>query len=200
MLEKIVKNYQKTNDLLHDIQNLFFRFNKMNIFEHSKNVSNKAIEMADKYGVNKDKIKIASYLHDISGIIKDEDKIAFAETMNIEILHEERIVPLVMHQKLSKEIAKSIFDINDNEILQAISCHTTLHGNPTIFDMILFIADKIEWDQMNKPPYLGIIEENLSISLEKGVGAFIKYQMDNKEKLKILHPWLIEAYKYFCEN
>ena len=199
ILENIIKRYQKTNDIFVDIQNLFEKYDKTNIFEHSVNVSKKAIELAGKYNISKDKIKLASYLHDISGIIKNEDKILFAEEMNIKILHEERIFPLIIHQKLSKEIAQRVFSVNDYEILNAISCHTTLNGNPSVFDMVLFIADKIKWDQQEKPPYLDIVEDNLKISLEKGVWAFIKYTMENKNNLKVIHPWLKEAYEYFSK-
>ena len=197
MIEEILINYIKTNNLFLDIKSLFLKYNKMNIFLHSENVSQKATELAEKYDINKNKMKIAAFLHDISGIIKNEDKIALSESMNMEILKEERQFPLLIHQKLSKEIAKRIFCIEDEEILQAISCHTTLRRNPTKFDMILFISDKIEWDQADKPPYLKIVEDKLQISLEKGVKAFIDYQIENKEKLLIVHPWLIEAYNFF---
>jgi HD superfamily phosphohydrolase YqeK len=33
------------------------------------------------------------------------------------------------------------------DILDSISCHTTLKANPAKLDMLLFISDKIKWDQ-----------------------------------------------------
>ena len=199
MLENIFKDFIKTNDLINDVSNLFIKFNKINILEHSERVSYKAVNLAERFYVDKDKAIISSYLHDISGIIKNEDRIAVAESLNLEILDEEREFPLIIHQKLSKIIAKNIFCINDADILQAISCHTTLHKNPSKLDMILFISDKIEWDQQDKPPYLRIIEENLHVSLEKGVSAFVKYLMDENRNLKVIHPWLKDAFEYFNE-
>ena len=193
----IVENYQKTEDIIFDVQNLFLKYDKIHIFEHSKNVSIKAVQLANKFSVDSDKAKIASYLHDISGVIGDNEKIHFSESLKIDILEEERLFPLIIHQKLSKEISERIFGIQDKDILQAISCHTTLHGNPSKLDMVLFIADKIAWDQAGEPPYLKIIERNIDHSLEEGVGAFIQYLMENKDNLKVVHPWLIEAYNYF---
>ena len=197
ILEDILENYLKTHDLVSDVHNLFKKYDKLHIFEHSKKVSVKAVQLANKFSVDSEKARIAAYLHDISGVIGDNEKIAFAESLNIEILEEERIFPLIIHQKLSREISLRIFDINDNDILQAISCHTTLHGNPSSLDMILFVADKIEWDQPGEPSYLKIVEENLEHSLEKGVAVFIDYLMENKNKLKVVHPWLKEAYENF---
>ena len=63
--------------------------------------------------------------------------------------------------------------------------------------MILFIADKIKWDQEGIPPYIDIIEKNLKKSLNNGVKEFLNYLMDNKQQLKVLHPFLIEAHEYF---
>jgi len=199
MLEKFFKEFIKTNNLINDVKNLFIKFDKINILEHSERVCNKAVHLAEKFYVDKDKAIVSSYLHDISGIIKNEDRIIVAESLNLEILDEEREFPLIIHQKLSKIIAKDIFCINDVDILQAISCHTTLHKNPSKLDMILFISDKIEWDQKDKPPYLKIIEENLHISLEKGVSAFVKYLMSENGNLRIIHPWLKDANDYFNE-
>jgi HD superfamily phosphohydrolase YqeK len=62
-------------------------------------------------------------------------------------------------------------------------------------DMVVFIADKIEWDKQGIPPYLSEVEKALSVSLEKAAFSFIKHQLDNKESLKVIHPWFIEAYE-----
>lgn len=91
-------------------------------------------------------------------------------------------------------MATEIFNISNKEILEAISCHTTLKSNASPLDMILFIADKIEWDQKGLPPYIDEVEKALAISLELSAFKFIKYQMDNKENLKVIHPWLLDAY------
>ena len=59
----------------------------------------------------------------------------------------ERKFPMIIHQKLSRVIAKEIFKVEDEEILNAICCHTTLRKHATKMDLVLFVADKIEWDQ-----------------------------------------------------
>jgi HD superfamily phosphohydrolase YqeK len=128
------------------------------------------------------------------------DIMEFLKKNNQSKTKEEKLFPMIIHQKISKEIAEKIFEITDKEILNAIECHTTLKANPSKLDMILFIADKIKWDREGEPPYLGITEFNLKTSLESGVMVFINYLMENKKELKIMHPQLIEAYKYFKET
>lgn len=72
----------------------------------------------------------------------------------------ERKFPMIIHQKLSRVIAKEIFKVEDEEILNAICCHTTLRKHATKMDLVLFVADKIEWDQKGTPPYLIEIKKN----------------------------------------
>lgn len=76
-----------------------------------------------------------------------------------------------------------------------MGCHTTLRKNATKLDMVLFISDKLEWDQADIPPYMDKVKEGLYIYLEKGAYTYIKYVLDNRESLKVLHPWLVEAFK-----
>ncbi len=97
----------------------------------------------------------------------NEERIAVAEEFGVAIVEAERKFPMIIHQKLSRVIAKEIFKIEDEEILNAICCHTTLRKHATKMDLVLFVADKIEWDQKGTPPYLIEIKKELGKSLEK---------------------------------
>jgi len=205
ILKDIVKEFQVTGDIKKDVCNLLGEYNRNIIADHSLRVSRKAKVLARQFGGDEEFAEIAGLLHDISGVIPNGQKLEVARKLNIEVLQEEELVPSILHQKISKVIAEEIFDIRDTSILAAISCHTTLRANATKMDMILFIADKLEWDQTGAPPYFLKVEEQLKKSLELGVYTFIKYQLDNRENLMVLHPWLEEAYldlkaKVICED
>ncbi|ASL65211.1 hypothetical protein SAMN04488573_1011735 [Bacillus sp. 5mfcol3.1] len=101
---------------------------------------------------------------------------------------------MIIHQKLSRVIAKEIFKVENEEILNAICCHTTLRKYATKMDLVLFVADKIEWDQNGTPPYLIEIKKGLEKSLEKAAFVYISYLWERKDTLKVIHPWLEEAY------
>ncbi|MFT0823901.1 hypothetical protein VSK92_05275 [Bacillus swezeyi] len=60
----------------------------------------------------------------------------------------------------------------------------------------MFIADKIEWDQSGRPPYIKELQEALEISLEHGAFQYIQYLWNERDKLKVVHPWLRDA----CHN
>lgn len=101
---------------------------------------------------------------------------------------------MIIHQKLSKEMARDIFGIHDREILDAVGCHTTLRSSATRLDKVLFVADKIAWDQPGNPPYLAEITNEFDKSLEHASFAYINYLWQQREKLRVIHPWLRDAY------
>ncbi len=106
---------------------------------------------------------------------------------------------MIIHQKLSRVIAKEVFKVEDEEVLNAISCHTTLRKNATKMDLVLFIADKIEWVQKGTPPYILKAKNGLEKSLEHAAFAYISYLWERKDTLKVIHPWLEEAYWHLKE-
>ncbi|MGN5653061.1 bis(5'-nucleosyl)-tetraphosphatase (symmetrical) YqeK [Bacillus sp. Brlt_9] len=194
MLYKNIYSFIPTGKIENDIKAFLLKYNKELTYKHSIRVANEARKIAVKYHVNEAKAGIAAYLHDISAIFPNEDRIAVAEQFGIEILQEEREFPMIIHQKISKVIAKEIFKVEDEEILNAISCHTTLRKHATKMDLVLFVADKIEWDQNGTPSYLVEIKKGLEKSLEHAAFAYISYLWDRKDTLKVLHPWLEDAY------
>lgn len=194
IFKEIIRDVTLTGDIRKDSYNLLMKHNKVIIANHSLRVAEKAKLLAKQFGVDENLAEIAGLLHDISGVYLNEKKLELCRKLDIEILLEEEKCPMILHQKISKVIATEIFNISNDEILEAISCHTTLKSNASQLDMVLFIADKIEWDQKGVPPYIDEVEKALNTSLELSAFKFIKYQMDNKENLKVIHPWLLEAY------
>ena len=67
-----------------------------------------------------------------------------SEKKGIEITEDERKAPAVPHAKYGAWLAENTYDIHDQEILDAIACHTT--GKPAmgLLDKILYVADYIE--------------------------------------------------------
>ncbi|WP_282937903.1 bis(5'-nucleosyl)-tetraphosphatase (symmetrical) YqeK [Paenibacillus sp. RC67] len=164
--------------------------------EHSFRVGCEAERLAARFGGDPDAARYAGLLHDISAIFPNSERIRTAEALGIDILPEEAAFPMIIHQKISRVITKDIFQIQDQTILDAIECHTTLKANPTQMDLIIFVADKIEWDQPGKPPYLDELLSELDYSLERGAFVYIEYLWNQRDRLKIIHPWLADAYEY----
>ncbi|MEK4933048.1 bis(5'-nucleosyl)-tetraphosphatase (symmetrical) YqeK [Bacillus sp. FSL M7-1345] len=189
-------SFTPTGKIENDIKAFLLKYNKEVTYKHSIRVANEARKIAGIFYEDEEKAAIAGCLHDISAIFPNQERVAVAEKFGIEILQEEREFPMIIHQKLSSVIAKEIFKIEDEEVLNAISCHTTLRKHATKMDLVLFVSDKLEWDQIGTPSYLIEVKKGLEKSLEHAAFVYISYLWERKDTLKVIHPWLEEAYWY----
>lgn len=167
---------------------------------HSRAVAATAARLALRFGVEREPAVIAGWLHDISAVVPSVERISCARRWGIEVLPEEVPVPMIVHQKLSAWMAEHGFGITDPSILSAIRCHTTLQRDAGVLDKIVFVADKISWDQPGTPPYLAALEEALSVSLDAGVCVYLNYLWQQREHLAVIHPWFAAAHRQLCAS
>ncbi|EOY2608598.1 bis(5'-nucleosyl)-tetraphosphatase (symmetrical) YqeK [Enterococcus faecalis] len=183
-------DYQQV--LKNEIKQYLVSKNCEKTYYHCMEVGEYAYQLGEKYLTSPEKLSIAGYLHDISAVYPNNQRISIAQKYGIELNETEMAFPMIIHQKISKSIAKMDFGIEDNEILSAIECHTTLKKNYSDIDLVLFVADKIKWDQEGKPPYLDGLLQALNCSLENAAYFYIDYIL--KHDIKVVHPWLWDAY------
>ena len=116
----------------------------------------------------------------------------YAINQNWEIDASEEKHPFLLHQRLSAVFASELFGVNDPLILSAIRCHTTLKENPSAYDMVLFLADKLSWDQDGTPPFYDVVSSALENSLVHASLVYINFVLDNGMILSP-HQWLMDA-------
>ncbi len=177
------------------VWNLLLANHRLKTFEHSLKVMNTVKQIAQQYSLNEHELACAALLHDVSAIIKRQDMLTYARRNGwiletCEVKH-----PIILHQKFSSILAKEWFGIENEEVLQAISCHTTLNDAPSAYDLALFIADKLAWDQESMPPFKDEVEEALDRSLECAALAYIRYAL-NHGMILDPHPYLLATQKY----
>ena len=187
---------KNTNKLKQEIETFLLEKECYATYNHCITVGDYAEEIGHEFlnEAEREQVKIAGYLHDISAIYPNNERIFVAEDMKIELFKEERQFPMIIHQKISRIMAQREFGIQDEKILSAISCHTTLKKKFSKVDLVLFVADKIRWDQEGQPPYLKEITQALNYSFEAAAFSYIDYILKND--IKVIHPWLLEAYEF----
>lgn len=184
-----------TGDIKADTYSFLSANEKEKTFAHSKAVAETAVKIAEIYNLSTEICEASAYLHDISAVINPDNMLAYIKESNLFLDEAEKRYPFILHQRISKIIAENHFGVTDKDILSAIECHTTLKKNPSPYDMALFIADKLSWDQDGKPPFYDIVSESLHESLEKASLAYIDYIIENKIIL-YPHSWLTEGRNY----
>lgn len=162
---------------------------------HSLRVAAEARALAERFGEDPQKAEMAGWLHDISTVVPNGERIPLAERLGLDILPEERRLPMILHQKLSAVIARELFGVDDPAVLRAIGCHTTLRAAATGLDKAVFLADKIRWDQPGEPPYLTAVNAALQRSLDHAVFTFVAHLWARRATLPVVHPWLAVAHQ-----
>ena len=181
-------------NLIDLIKNKYLSNNKEDVLKHVEDVADIAVGLSKAYNLDVTKAKLAALLHDISGVMTPQEMYDFAITKGLEIDPAEEKYHALLHQRVSKIIAQEEFDITDSDILNAIECHTTLKKNASMYDKIIFIADKISWDSKGIPSYDNLLKSCTTGTLDEACYLYIKYQFDNN-LLVMPHQWLIEAYE-----
>lgn len=193
MLEDYIRKLKRTGDIAEDVHRYLTSFGYQKTAKHCAAVAAEAQILALRYDCDPTKAELAGYLHDISAVIPNDKKVDFAQDQMVDVLAEEVACPMILHQKLSVVIARAVFEITDMEVLSAIGCHTTLKANAGLLDKIVFIADKIAWDQDGQPPYIRKVSKAMDQSLDAGVLVYLNFLWERRSQLQIIHPWFVDA-------
>ncbi len=127
---------------------------------HTIGTAQKAKELAVIFGQNVDKAYLAGLLHDCAKCFSNEKLLQIIK-QNLKIEECELMNYKTLHAPVSAYIAKTQFQVDDEEILSAIRWHTLGKLDMTIFEKIVFLADKIEPNTRDKE-YREKIEQYLN--------------------------------------
>ena len=123
-------------------------------FAHTKGVQYTAMCLAMKYDEDIEKASLAGLLHDCAKHLSDEKLIALCDENDIETTDIERKNPVLLHGKVGALIARKKFKIEDEDLLNAITYHTTGRPGMSMLEKIIYVADYIEpgRDKMDRLP------------------------------------------------
>ena len=113
-------------------------------YSHTLGTAHCAIKLAQKYKLDEQKAFLAGLLHDCAKCKSNDEllKIIKEELKNIDEGELQNYKTL--HAPVGEYFAKTIYDIDDREILDAIRYHTIGRVGMSMFEKIIFLADKIE--------------------------------------------------------
>lgn len=113
-------------------------------FKHTIQVAILAGELAFVHHYNYHKAVQAALLHDYAREIKDDALLFLAEKSGWTINLVERNQPMLLHGPVAAYLVNQELGIEDGEILEAITYHTTGHPKMSPLASILYVADMVE--------------------------------------------------------
>lgn len=110
---------------------------------HVLGTEREAVRLAEKYGADAEKARIAALLHDCTKRLSMEEQLDLCRKYGIELDSLEQKALKLLHAKTGAAIARDVFGVDD-EIYSAIRYHTTGHAGMTLLEKIIYLADYIE--------------------------------------------------------
>ena len=194
LLQPFFANIGWTGELRRDVTAVLTCHQFPQIAAHVSRVAQEARRLAIRFGANPDDAETAGWLHDISAIIPNGARVELCAGFGVSVLPGEADFPMILHQKLSVVVAREIFGVTDTAVLSAIGCHTTLKAGASLLDKIVFVADKMKWDQPGEPPYLGDIQTAVAHSIDDACRVYLDHLWQQRDSLRFAHPWFLAAY------
>lgn len=168
-------------------------------YMHIKGVVDMSVELAYKYGENVEKCKLAAILHDYAKQFSYDEIEAFVKSNNLIVDDLELASKELIHSKIAAKIAKDEYGIEDEDILNAISFHTTGREGMSMLEKIIFIADSIE--EGRKYPNVDSIRKIALIDIDHTMLCIlnntISYLLNSGLKI---HPNSVIARNYFLDK
>ncbi len=162
-------------------------------FLHSMNVAKECVKLAEKYGGDKEKAYLAGVLHDIMKEEKPEMQLQTMLQSGIMIDTVTRNARPLWHAKAGAAYCQSVLKIQDEDILNAISYHTTARADMSQLEKVLYLADYI--GEERDYPDVDIMRRETWESMERGMEYALVYSIcDLAKRNKAIHKDTVEAY------
>ena len=144
-----------------------------------------ALELAEKFGLNKEKAYLCGLIHDCAKCFSNEElRTSICDCSDL--CDGELVNPKTYHAPAGAILAKQEFGICDEEILSATRWHTLGKVEMTDFEKIIFIADKVEKRTRpleHREPIEKALEKGLDEALLVCYGSTIKSLVDRNLKI-----------------
>lgn len=170
---------------------------KKDRYEHSLGVMSTMCELAEIYGADYEKSKLAGLVHDITKNNTVEEQLELIKKYNIpadeDILSHKKL----LHAVTAPYVLKNEFGITDEEVLSAVRYHTTAKPEMNLLEKLLYVADYIDptRDYEDVEFYRNLAREDI----DKCTFLCLAYTVEELSKNKqFIYKDTFEAYSYYA--
>jgi len=117
---------------------------------HSLGAEKAAVELAERFGEDKNKAALAALIHDNAKCFSYSELLQIVKENNFVIEQDVLDNHKILHAAVGACLAEKELGIDDKDVLNAIKYHTTGKKNMTLLEKIVYLADKIEVN--TRPP------------------------------------------------
>ena len=162
-------------------------------YRHSLCVAEEARRLAEKYGADPQKAYTAGLLHDIMKDTAPKTQLQILSDFGILLDEVERQSKTLWHARSGEVFLRHILGVSDEDILQAVRCHTTGRADMSLLGKVLFVADftSADRDYDDVDVIRRLADESLDSAIRYGIDYTIR---DLLEQGRPIHPDTLAAY------
>ncbi|MBQ6401637.1 MAG: bis(5'-nucleosyl)-tetraphosphatase (symmetrical) YqeK [Firmicutes bacterium] len=157
---------------------------------HTENVVETAVKLAKTYGADPEKAELAAWFHDLVRNLDPEELDADVDRFGLDPGYKGNVN--LSHGKIAAERMKRDYGITDEDVLNAVSYHTTGRAGMSTLEKVVFLADVIEPGRSHPS-----VEENRRIGerdLDQGCLFALEHTIDYvNSRGEYLDPDTLEA-------
>lgn len=168
-------------------------------YGHTLGVADTAACLAMRYEYSMEKAYIAGLLHDNAKCLEDQVLLEECRKNHLPVNKVEEKNPYLLHGKLGALYAEEKYFVFDDEILSAITYHTTGRPEMGLLEKIIFTADYIEPGR--RPlPNLDHIRHVAFMDLDEAVYLILESTLNYLQSISDadnIDGQTVETYKYY---
>jgi len=183
---------KKEHQRIEKIKESLIKRQPMGRYQHTLGVVKAACNLAKHNGVSEEKAEIAALLHDYAKDLTEQELKSYIKTHNLKVDQSLLETYQLLHGIVGAHMAKVEFEIEDEDVLQAITYHTTGRASMKPLEKIIYLSDFIEENR----DYPGVNElrelayKDLDYGLLQGFNNTIQFLLKTD---KVLHYNTVEA-------
>ncbi len=147
---------------------------------HVLGTEQEAVHLAERYGADVTKARIAALLHDCTKKLDMDEQLALCRRYGIPLDELERKALKLLHSKTGAAIARDVFAVDD-DVYNAILYHTTGKPDMTLLEKIIYLADYIE--PTRDFPGVETLRRTVYEDLDRGLLMGLTMTIDEMEEM-----------------
>jgi nicotinate-nucleotide adenylyltransferase len=113
-------------------------------FLHSRNTAIHAFDLCRRFGLDPMDGYLAGVAHDLAKQIDNKQMLKIVKSAGMEISGLEKEKPNLLHGKAAAVLLRECFSVHNEDVLEAVTYHTSGRENMGSLAKIIYIADKTE--------------------------------------------------------
>lgn len=161
---------------------------------HIEEVRQWCATLARAHHIDPAKAELAALAHDICRTVKAPELLEQARQYGVPVTRLDEAFPVFLHGPVGAQALRRRYGLADEEVLNAIACHTMGRAGMTAMDKALFLADKLDPSKVSRYPFIAEVARLAKEDLDAAMVCFLDHQVKAfLEQGDLVHPGMIEA-------